>query len=213
MVKIHNIELCGVITYWFVITSVAARPLETSPNVSLQQKSFPKITALMSAITSEDGGSTTTPKKRGNPTVREQYDIIFDDGCNQEQRKYRCRHCKTQTFKWAKFNSARANVHLSKCDMVPPDVRESCLGGTQAAKKTRRLGQQATAAHDGSIASPESSVATSQWDIRISVAEVNWDMPAAAGANRRERIEALEKEVLGRVARDRTFEERLRALE
>jgi hypothetical protein len=55
--------------------------------------------------------------------------------------------------------------------------------------------------------------ATSKWDTRIRVAEVNWDMPAVAGANRRERIEALELEVFGMVSQDSTFEERLRALE
>jgi hypothetical protein len=93
-------------------------------------------------------------KKRGNPTVREQYDIILDDG-NREQTKYRCRHCEMQTFEWVKFNSARANDHLNKCDKVPADIRESCLGGTQAAKKTRKLERQASTAHahDGSIAS------------------------------------------------------------
>jgi hypothetical protein len=174
----------------------------------------------------DDGGSTTTAsskrKKVGNPAVREQFDVILDDDDdgNQKQRNYRCRHCKTLTFKWAKFNSAKANIHLSKCRMVPADVRESCLGGTQAAKKAKRLlehppstaQQQALTAHAGSVASPESSAAN-QWDTRIGAAEANWDMPTAAGTNRRERIEALEMEVLGMVSRGKTFEERLRALE
>jgi hypothetical protein len=126
---------------------------ESAPPGQIEAPALRGSPTDLSAMT----GSTTTTvgpikKKRGNPTVREQYDIVLDDG-NAEQTKYRCRHCKKKTYAWAKFNSARANDHLGQCNEVPADVRASCREGSQAAKRTKKLERQASTAHDGSIAS------------------------------------------------------------
>jgi hypothetical protein len=59
---------------------------------------------------------------------------------------------------WVTFNALGAKEHLlRKCNKVPDDVQELCFGGTQAAKKTRKLDRQASTANGGSNASESSA--------------------------------------------------------
>eukprot|EP00978_Attheya_sp_CCMP212_P022010 scaffold64996_cov68-Attheya_sp.AAC.2 len=45
-------------------------------------------------------------KKVGNPTVKDQFSLVFDDSTDEAGSVYRCVHCNAKTFTWKTFNSS-----------------------------------------------------------------------------------------------------------
>eukprot|EP00978_Attheya_sp_CCMP212_P022009 scaffold64996_cov68-Attheya_sp.AAC.1 len=121
-------------------------------------------------------------KKVGNPAVKDQFSLVFDDS-TEAGSVYRCVHCNAKTFTWKTFNLSKANAHLQACMHVPKEVRDVCYNKTQGARKAPKISRQgsaATAATDGSIASE--SVAS------LEVAASNITRATAAPTDRRQNL-------------------------
>eukprot|EP00978_Attheya_sp_CCMP212_P012486 scaffold31161_cov56-Attheya_sp.AAC.2 len=81
-------------------------------------------------------------KKVGNPAVKDQFSLVFDDSIEEAGSVYRCVHCNAKTFTWKTFNSSKANAHLQVCVHVPKEVRDVCYNMTQGARKALKISRQ-----------------------------------------------------------------------